>query len=128
MKVALVPEFGAKMETPDNPVPREFPLLALSQISSKREEFLLCPVRALRYYLHRIESLKLKPTRLFVAPCMVVALVSVRLMKKLHAFFFSIFCIIYFRFQSIRIKRTYMERGSLQLSFCVFGRSDFSKL
>ena len=96
MKVALVPEFGAKMETPDNPVPREFPLLALSQISSKREEFLLCPVRALRYYLHRIESLKLKPTRLFVAPCRVVALVSVRLRKKL--FFFFLYFAFYISF------------------------------
>ena len=68
VKLALVPEFWAKMESPDNPVPREFPLPALSQVTSEREELLLCPVRALRYYLRRIESLQLKPTRLFVAP------------------------------------------------------------
>ena len=71
VKLAWVPEFMAKTETPvtpDNPVPREFVLHALSQDTPEKEELLLCPVRALRYYLYRVESLKLKPDRLFVAP------------------------------------------------------------
>jgi len=46
----------------------------------------------------------------------VVALVSVQLRKKLPVFF-HILPYVFFRFQSIRIIRVYMEIGSLQLSF-----------
>ena len=45
-----------------------------------------------------------------------MALVSVRLRKKLLVFF-HILPFFFFRFQSIRIIRVYMELGSLQVSF-----------
>ena len=46
----------------------------------------------------------------------VVALITVRLRKKMPVFF-HILPYVFFRFQSIRIIRVYMEIGSLQVSF-----------
>ena len=71
VKLAWVPEFMAKTETPvtpDNPVPREFVLHALSQDTPEKEELLLCPVRALRYYLYRVESFEAQAGQVVCCP------------------------------------------------------------
>ena len=66
--ISYVPTFVAKMEAVGKPVVREFTIHALSKHTDDPEELLLCPVRALRHYLLRLESLKLSPKHLFVSP------------------------------------------------------------
>jgi len=67
MVLAYLPEFVAKTETPTNPLPREFFLTSLSAaVGSDDEERLLCPVRAIRWYLHRTRSAS-RPRHLFLS-------------------------------------------------------------
>ena len=68
MTLTYVPSFVAKTQAVGKPVRRQFTLHALSEHTDDPEELLLCPVRALKYYLWRIEALELSPKRLFVAP------------------------------------------------------------
>ena len=63
------PEFVAKMESETNPIPRSFVLKSLSDFAANLdEELLLCPVRALKYYLTRTEDLRFRSKSLFVSP------------------------------------------------------------
>lgn len=65
--LTYLPEFVAKTETPANPLPREFTLSSLSaSVGSDDEERLLCPVRALHYYLLRTKS-RSRPRNLFLS-------------------------------------------------------------
>lgn len=50
--------FLAKNENPSNPWPREFPIPSLSSLSGRETERLLCPVRALKFYLDRTRSVR----------------------------------------------------------------------
>ena len=63
-----LPEFHPKTDRPENPVPRDYEVKALSTIVGRYdEERLLCPVRALRYYLQETNKLEMRPRNLFVA-------------------------------------------------------------
>ena len=67
MALSYLPYFVAKTETPTNPLPREFVLISLSDsVGLDDEERLLCPVRALRWYLHRTRSPS-RPRHLFLS-------------------------------------------------------------
>ena len=67
MALSYLPYFVAKTETPTNPLPREFVLISLSDsVGLDDEERLLCPVRALRLYLHRTRSPS-RPRHLFLS-------------------------------------------------------------
>ena len=67
MVLSYLPDFVAKTETPTNPLPREFVLISLSDsVGLDDEERLLCPVRALRWYLHRTRSPS-RPRHLFLS-------------------------------------------------------------
>ena len=68
VSLRFVPEFWAKTESLGKPVRRSFRVRALSSYTKDKDELLLCPVRALRYYLRHLRHLKLTPERLFVAP------------------------------------------------------------
>ena len=64
--LAYLPEFVAKTETQLHPLPTEFPLRSLAAVlEHDSEDRLLCPVRALRYYLHRTAGPS-RPRHLFV--------------------------------------------------------------
>ena len=66
--LSYLPEFVAKTERAENPLPRSFPLKSLSDfVGNLREEMLLCPVRALDIYLKRTAFQK-RPRSLFVSP------------------------------------------------------------
>ena len=60
--------FWLKMEDTLREVKREIEIPGLYNIATEREELLLCPVRALKYYLQRKDSLGADKSRLFVAP------------------------------------------------------------
>ena len=67
MLLSYLPEFVAKTETQLRPLPREFLLLGLRSILGQDdEERLLCPVRALQYYLRRTDGPS-RPRTLFVS-------------------------------------------------------------
>ena len=68
--LSYLPEFVAKTETLKNPIPRSFLLKSLTPGEEETgvEECLLCPVRALRIYLQRSETLSHRPRSLFVSP------------------------------------------------------------
>ena len=60
--------FWLKTEDAQRQVKRDLVIPALSQITDDRDELLICPVRALKYYCERVERLKADRSRLFVAP------------------------------------------------------------
>lgn len=67
MFLSYLPEFVAKTETATNPGPREFKLASLSEVVGRDdEERRLCPVRALKWYLHRTKS-QSRPRQLFLS-------------------------------------------------------------
>ena len=67
MVLTYLPEFLAKTESPTNPLPREFLLPNLSAaVGRDDEERLLCPVRALRWYLERTRAPS-RPRHLFLS-------------------------------------------------------------
>ena len=67
--LSYLPEFRAKTEFVVRPLPRSFPVRSLRDfVGSLPDEFLLCPVRALRLYLSRTASLPSRPRLLFVSP------------------------------------------------------------
>ena len=56
--LSYLPEFRAKTESSVRPLPRSFPVRSLRDfVGFLPEELLLCPVRALRVYISRTESL-----------------------------------------------------------------------
>ena len=64
--LSYLPEFVAKTETLSHPLPREFILTRLTAaVGADDEERLLCPVRALRWYLRRTRS-ESRPRQLFL--------------------------------------------------------------
>ena len=67
--LSYLPEFRAKSESASNPLPRSFCVRSLRDfVGNLPDELLLCPVRALRIYLHRTSSLSPSPRSLFVNP------------------------------------------------------------
>ena len=68
LELAYLPEFVAKTETANNPIPRSFSLTKLKDPQALDPDHrLLCPVRALKIYLKRMESIEHRPRQLFVA-------------------------------------------------------------
>ena len=66
--LSYMDNFYPKTDRADNPLPREFLLKALSPIVGHlEEERLLCPVRALKYYLARTKEVVPRPRNLFLA-------------------------------------------------------------
>ena len=64
-----MPEFVTKTESFSNPLPHSFLVTSLLDFAAGLDdELLLCPVHALRIYLHRTSSLSPLPRRLFVSP------------------------------------------------------------
>ena len=56
--LSYLPEFIAKTDTPNHPIPREFSISNLTtSVGRHDEERLLCPVRAIRFYLDRTPDL-----------------------------------------------------------------------
>ena len=69
MSLAYLPGFVAKTESASNPLPRSFLLKSLRDfVGNLEEEYLLCPVRALKFYLDRTKDLSPRPPNLFVSP------------------------------------------------------------
>ena len=67
MVLSYLPELIAKTETSSHPLPREFTLTSLmAMVGADDEERLLCPVRALRWYLRRTRS-ESHPRQLFLS-------------------------------------------------------------
>ena len=62
--LSFLPEFRAKTESAANPLPRSLE----DFVGDLPDELLLCPVRALRCYLHHTFSLVPRPRALFVSP------------------------------------------------------------
>ena len=68
--LSYLPEFRAKSESSLRPLPRSFSVRSLRDfVGALPDELLLWPVRALRIYLSRTESLPSRPRTLFVSPC-----------------------------------------------------------
>ena len=69
MSVSYVPSFVAKTESANNQIPRSFIIQSLDNIvGPHEEERLLCPVRALKYYLKETKDIPSRPSNLFVSP------------------------------------------------------------
>lgn len=67
--LSFLPEFQAKTEREDNPLPRSFMIKALNEfVENLTEELVLCPVRALKIYLDRTKDIVHRPRSLFVSP------------------------------------------------------------
>ena len=67
--LSYLPEFRAKAESEARPLPRSFCVRSLTDfVGDLPEELLLCPVRALRFYLSRTASLPSRPRTLFDSP------------------------------------------------------------
>ena len=67
--VSYLPEFVAKTESVQNPLPRSFSVKSLGEfLGDLPEERLLCPVRAVRVCLGMTSSLTPRPRSLFVSP------------------------------------------------------------
>ena len=69
VSLAYLPEFVAKTESDSNPIPRSFIVKSLKDfVGNLDEDYLLCPVRALKFYFKATESLVPRPRTLFVSP------------------------------------------------------------
>ena len=67
--LSYLPEFRAKTESAVNPLPRSFGVRSLKDfVGDHPDELLLCPVRALRFYLARTISISPRPRSVFVSP------------------------------------------------------------
>ena len=67
--VSYVASFVAKTESASNPIPRSFVIKSLGEfVGDLAEERLLCPVRALKYYLEATRDLRPRSPHLFVSP------------------------------------------------------------
>lgn len=65
--LSFSPTFLAKTESDSNIVNRDFRIPPLSSLTEDREELLLCPVRAIKYYL-RLSACEGRAKSLFVSP------------------------------------------------------------
>ena len=69
LSLSYLPEFVAKTESERNPLPRSFLVRSLEEfVGGLPEDRLLCPIRAVRVYLRRMEALRPRPRALFVSP------------------------------------------------------------
>ena len=69
LMLSYLPFFVAKTENHSNPLPRMVRLCSLAEFGHGLEEgSLLCPVRALRYYLQLADGLPSRSASLFVSP------------------------------------------------------------
>ena len=69
MSLSYLPSFVAKTESLTNPIPRSFLLKSLTNfVGDLEEDRLLCPVRALQYYLRATKHVVNRPSSLFVSP------------------------------------------------------------
>ena len=67
--LSYIPQFVAKSESLTHPIPRSFLVKSLSDFAAGLDaDLLLCPVRALRFYLDRTHSLSPLRHCLFVSP------------------------------------------------------------
>ena len=67
--LSYLPEFRAKSESEAHPLPCSFWVPSLTDfVGGLPDELLLCPVRALRIFLHCTSSLSPRPRSLFVSP------------------------------------------------------------
>ena len=67
--LSYLPEFWAKSESASSPLPRSFRVRSLDDfVGDLQGELLLCPVRALRVYIHRTSLISPRPRSLFVSP------------------------------------------------------------
>ena len=66
--LSYIPQFVAKSESLTRSIPRSFLVKSLSDFAAGLDDLLLCPVRALRFYLDRTRSLSPLCHRLFVSP------------------------------------------------------------
>ena len=67
--LSYIPQFVAKSESLTRSIPRSFLVKSLADFAAGLDDdLLLCPVRALRFYLHRTRSLSPLRHRLFVSP------------------------------------------------------------
>ena len=89
--LSYIPQFVAKSESLTRSIPRSFLVKSLADFAAGLDDdLLLCPVRALRFYLHRTRSLSPLRHRLFVSPrrpsrAMSKNAVSFFLRKVIHA-------------------------------------------
>ena len=69
MSLQYLPSFVAKTEGPNNPLPRHFRVRSLCEFVGDMEiDRLLCPVRALKFYLAATSSVQPRPRNLFLSP------------------------------------------------------------
>ena len=69
MSLSYLTGFVAKTESDKNPIPTSFILKSLKDfVGNLEEDYLLCPVRALKFYLDRTKDLSPCPPNLFVSP------------------------------------------------------------
>ena len=69
MILSYIPDFVAKTETADNPLPRLLPLKSLGDfVGNLEEDLLVCPVRCLRMYIKRTSLVPARPKKLFISP------------------------------------------------------------
>ena len=68
--LSYIPHFIAKTESIDNPIPRSFPLKSLGGLMGEleEEELSICPVRCIKHYLKRTESIQARTKTLFISP------------------------------------------------------------
>ena len=67
--LSYIPQFVAKSESLTRSIPRSFLVRSLADFAAGLDDdLLLCPVRALRFYLHRARSLSPLRHHLFVSP------------------------------------------------------------
>ena len=66
--LSYLDEFVAKTETTNNPIPREFSIKSLARIVGEGDiERVMCPARALAYYIRRTREIPNRPRNLFVS-------------------------------------------------------------
>ena len=69
MSLSYLPEFVAKTESEKNPLPRSFLVRSLEEfVGDLSEERVLCPIRAVKIYLHVTDSVTLHPRSLLASP------------------------------------------------------------
>ena len=69
LSLSYLPGFVAKTESDSNPIPRHFLLKSLKDfVGDLEQDALLCPVRAMKFYLAATRDLSPRPAHLFVSP------------------------------------------------------------
>ena len=69
MAVSYVSDFVAKTESEQNPIPRSFLIKSLKEfVGELEQDYWLCPVRAVKYYIQATKDIVSRPRTLFVSP------------------------------------------------------------